>query len=90
MPVCYCCWLTQWGDAIHGLRDILESDTRSAERGDVVEIRERVKEQIERPQTANKSYYDRKHKPVEKFEVGDCVMIRNYDCTQGTFVKLTL
>lgn len=81
--------MTQRGDTINGLRGMIESDTRSAGRGDVAEIRERTKEQIERTQTANKSYYDRKHKPVKKFEVGDRVMIRNHNCTPGTSVRLT-
>ena len=58
-------------------------DTRNLE-----QIRFEAIEKIKKSQEYNKAYFDKKHKEPRKYQIGDYVMIKNFDTTVGVSKKL--
>jgi len=54
----------------------------------LVNIREAAIERMQREQQKQKLYYDRRHKAPLKYQIGDLVMVKNFDSTPGTARKL--
>lgn len=78
----------QRGKMVDGLLDALEAGGHTDVSRNLVETRKQAGKRIELNQEANKRAYERKHKDPGKYEVGDKVMIRNFDCTPGASQKL--
>lgn len=55
---------------------------------DLIALRERASENIQKSQQYNKDYFDKLHKPPKVYKVGDYVMIRNVVTTPGINKKL--
>ncbi|XP_036142863.1 uncharacterized protein LOC118645589 [Monomorium pharaonis] len=80
--------LHQRGNAINGLRDAFDAIGQTKPLRDLTNLRKQASERIKESQNANKRDYDRKHKAAEKYEVGDKVMIRNFNNTAGVSPKM--
>lgn len=55
---------------------------------DLVDIREKAAEAINKSQEANTSAFNSTHKSPHKYEIDDLVMVANFDCTPGVNKKL--
>jgi len=49
---------------------------------DLVNIREAAIERMQQEQQKQKLYYDRRHKVPLKYQIGDLVVVKNFDSTQ--------
>jgi hypothetical protein len=78
----------QCGKVVNKLRDALEFREELEMPRDLFSLRERADEQIQRNQNANKRIYDRKHKTAKKYQVGDKVMIKNFDNSPDVSQKM--
>lgn len=76
--------IDQRGKINDNVKDFVNNNDRNLE-----SIRHKAKEQIERTQQYNKSYTDKKRKRAHEYQVGDYIMIRNFDPTPGISPKLT-
>ena len=80
--------VTQRGKTVDSLRETLEMNDAVDNTRTLVDIRTRADEHIKQVQKYNEKTYNRKRKPACKYEVGDKVMIRNFDNTAGVCSKL--
>lgn len=55
---------------------------------DLPGLRKKASEQIGENQSKNKQIYDPKHKTAKKYQIGDKIMIRNFDNSPGTSQKM--
>jgi len=77
----------QRGRIIDYIKEGILDDIRMNERN-LVEIRDKAAEQIAKSQSYNEQYVNRKRKSASEYEIGDLVMIRNFDSTTGISNKL--
>lgn len=73
-------------DLYDGVRTYFENSLEKSEPN--VDLRNNAEKINIKTQNYNKKYYDRKHKPAVQYNLGDFVMIRNYDVTTGVNKKL--
>lgn len=79
----------QRGNITDELRDALEINGRlNVPRRELPRLRGRADEQIQKTQRTNQRIYDRRHKAANKYQVGDKVMVKNFDSTPGVPQKL--
>ncbi|KAL0104006.1 hypothetical protein PUN28_016996 [Cardiocondyla obscurior] len=78
----------QRGKIVDELKDALEIRGRLDTPRKLPHIREQADKQIKKNQLANQAIYDRRHKISQKYEVGDKVMVKNFDSTPGISPKL--
>ena len=78
----------QRGRIIDELRDALEINEQINVFRDLSSVREKANKQIQKDQDVNKRLYDRKHKTAKKYQIGDKVMIRNFDNSPGVSQKM--
>lgn len=55
---------------------------------DLDHLRKQAADRVLRSQQVQKEYFDRKHKTPREYQIGDLIMIRNFDSTPGMFKKL--
>lgn len=80
--------IRQRGNVTDELRDALESSGRLDVSRELPRLRERADKQIQKNQSQNQRVYDRRHKVAKKYQVGDKVMVKNFDSTPGISQKL--
>lgn len=80
--------IRQRGKIIDELRDALELRGHLDVPRELSLMRERADGQIKKNQLANQSIFNRRHKTVAKYHVGDKVMVKNFDSTPGVSPKL--
>lgn len=80
--------IRQRGKIIDELRDALELRGHLDVPRELSLLRERADGQIKKNQLANQSIFNRRHKTVAKYHVGDKVMVKNFDSTPGVSPKL--
>jgi len=78
----------QRGAITDELRDALELSGQLDTHRELSNLRKRAEKQIQKSQQANQRSYNRRHKIAKKYQVGDKVMIRNFDSTLGVSPKL--
>lgn len=78
--------INQVGDVNDELRHVLEEINEN--RFDLAEIREKASEQITKTQIKSEEQYNVSKKEPVKYNVGDYVMIKNFDVTIGVNKKL--
>jgi len=79
--------VNQRGKNIDAIKEYLEENVNVKDRKLDV-IRKKATDKIQKFQNYNKNYYDKKRKTPHKYEIGDYVMLRNFDTTIGTSKKL--
>lgn len=80
--------LRQRGAVVDELREFLEIGGQLDTSRELTRIREEAAKQIQKNQCTNKRIYDSRHKVAREYQLGDKVMIRNYDSTPGAPQKL--
>jgi len=77
----------QRGRIIDYIKEEILDDVHMDEQN-LVEIRGKAAEQIAKSQSYNEQYVNRKRKSASEYEIGDLVMIRNFDSTTGISNKI--
>lgn len=80
--------LRQRGAVIDELRKSLEIAGRFDTSRELARMREEAAKQIQKNQCTNKRIYDCRHKVARKYQLGDKVMVKNYDSTPDAPQKL--
>jgi len=78
--------LDQRGPHVDQVKEWAGSDVNASIR-DLVDVRETAIEHMQREQQKQK-LYDHRHKAPLKYQIGDLVMVKNFDSTPGTARKL--
>ena len=82
--------INQRGKLIDPVAEYLEQTKHSKSNRDLEQVRSEIIEKNEKSQEYNKAYYGKNHKEPRKYQVGDYVMVRNYDTTVGASIKRIL
>ena len=77
----------QRGDAIDDVKEYLNNEVYPSERN-IEEMREKAADKIAKSQEYNKNYHDKHRKESHEYDVGDYVMLRNFDSTVSASKKL--
>lgn len=80
--------LNQRGSIMDPVAEFFEQSKQDESPRDLEQIRSKAVIKTTKAQAYNKTYYDKKHKEARKYQIGDFVMIRNYDTTPGAPKKL--
>jgi len=80
--------IRQRGNITDELRDVLEISGQLNFPRELPRLRERAYKQIQKNQHTNQRVYDRRHKVAKKYQVGEKVMVKNFDNTPGVAQKL--
>jgi len=72
--------INQRGKNIDAIKEYLEENVNVKDRKLDV-IRKKATDKIQKFQNYNENYYDKKRKTPHKYEIGDYVMLRNFDTT---------
>lgn len=77
----------QRGEIVDGVSDYLD-DHLPVETRDLEEMRSKAAQKIIENQTYNKTYVDKHRKQPNVYDIGDYVMIKNFEATPGASKKL--
>lgn len=80
--------VNQRGSVIDYVAENLEQMKHEQQIRDLEQIRTDAAMKIEKSQSYNKEYFDKKHKEPRKYETGDFIMVKNFDTTTGVSKKL--
>ncbi|XP_033222631.1 uncharacterized protein LOC117176487 [Belonocnema kinseyi] len=80
--------VNQRGKMIDPVPEYLEQTTHSKDFHDIEKIRSEASEKTVKAQNYNKTYFDGKRKDPHQYEIGDFVVVKNFDSTVGVSKKL--
>lgn len=74
----------QRGQVIDDLKDTFEATEEASTDRDLIAKREKAAEQIKKQSETNKRNFYKKRKPAQQYEVGNRIMIRNFEHGSNT------